>query len=254
MKRNDNDHQIDIFCPVKIIRIYPDGERTEEEDLVITEHPLRLVFGHRHLAEIVCTPRELRELVTGHLFTEGLIRSVEDIKELTINEDGTVAEVMPERDSMEPLLTNPLPSHSFTAEDIFSAIEHFSAGSSIHNRTWGTHRCMLVGKQGEILVSCEDISRHNALDKAIGSALIQRLPLGDLAMFTSGRVPLDMMSKVIFAGIPLLISKSVPTVQAIELAERYGMTLITSAWPDNFRLVTGYIRRDKPGSGTGGFS
>ena len=68
----------------------------------------------------------------------------------------------------------------------------------------------------------EDIGRHNALDKCIGYALLKQLELSECILFTTGRVPTDMVQKVIAAGIPVLASKAVPTDQAIELAKSTG--------------------------------
>ena len=67
--------------------------------------------------------------------------------------------------------------------------------------------------------------RHNALDKAVGCAVLAGLPLAECVLYTSGRVPLDMVRKAIRAGVPALVSKSMPTVQSLELAEEYGLKL-----------------------------
>lgn len=82
----------------------------------------------------------------------------------------------------------------------------------------------------------EDIGRHNALDKCIGYALLEQLDLSECILFTTGRVPTDMVQKVIAAGIPVLASKAVPTDQAIELAKKYHLNLICRAWPDRMEI------------------
>ena len=75
-------------------------------------------------------------------------------------------------------------------------------------------------------VSCEDIGRHNALDKAVGSMLLAGVPLSECVLYTSGRVPMDMVRKAIRAGVPALVSKTMPTVQSLELAQEYGLQLL----------------------------
>ena len=62
-------------------------------------------------------------------------------------------------------------------------------------------------------------------DKAVGCALTEGVPLAECVLFTSGRVPVDMVRKAIRAGVPALVSKSMPTVQSLELAEEYGLKL-----------------------------
>ena len=80
--------------------------------------------------------------------------------------------------------------------------------------------------KGEIVFACEDLGRHNALDKAVGCAVLAGLPLAECVLYTSGRVPLDMVRKAIRAGVPVLVSKSMPTVQSAELAAEYGLQLV----------------------------
>ena len=81
-------------------------------------------------------------------------------------------------------------------------------------------------RDGKILYQCEDLGRHNALDKAVGCALAEGVQLGQCVLYTSGRVPVDMVRKAIRAGVPALVSKTMPTVQSLELAEAYGLKLL----------------------------
>ena len=95
----------------------------------------------------------------------------------------------------------------------------------IYRATRAVHSCFLL-RAGRILYQCEDLGRHNALDKAIGCALADGVPLGECVLYTSGRVPVDMVRKAIRAGVPALVSKTMPTVQSVELAEEYGLRLL----------------------------
>lgn len=65
----------------------------------------------------------------------------------------------------------------------------------------------------------EDIGRHNALDKVLGWALEQGIPLGECIVYTSGRIPVDMVLKVIRAGVPVFASKAMPTAESVALAK-----------------------------------
>ena len=113
----------------------------------------------------------------------------------------------------------------------------------LHAATWATHSCFLA-RNGEILFSCEDIGRHNAMDKAIGYALRNGIPLSECMVYSSGRIPTDMAKKAIRAAIPVLISKAAPTRQAIALAHTYGLTLICAARRDSMRQYTGFYACD----------
>jgi len=108
-------------------------------------------------------------------------------------------------------------------EERLTAAMH--AGLPLYRATRAVHSCFVLHK-GEIVFACEDLGRHNALDKAVGCAVLAGLPLAECVLYTSGRVPLDMVRKAIRAGVPVLVSKSMPTVQSAELAAEYGLQLV----------------------------
>ena len=89
-----------------------------------------------------------------------------------------------------------------------------------------------------MLSSFEDIGRHNALDKAVGYMYLNNILPSESAVYLTGRIPIDMVRKCIAAKIPLVITKSVPTSEAVEMAEKYGITLVCRAWPDSFEIYT----------------
>lgn len=111
------------------------------------------------------------------------------------------------------------------ADWIYALSKRFEEGMPLHSQTGATHSCFLM-QEGKILFTCEDIGRHNALDKAIGYALRQEIDPKKCIAFSSGRIPTDMAMKAIQAGIPILASKASVSDAAIELAEEYGLTLL----------------------------
>ena len=127
---------------------------------------------------------------------------------------------------------------SWKASQIFDLADRFHAGMPLHGQTFATHSCFLA-KDGALLFQCEDIGRHNALDKAIGYALRHEIPLTECMVYSSGRIPTDMAMKAIRAGIPILSSKASPTAEAIELAKEYGLTLVCAARRDRMKLFAG---------------
>ena len=127
---------------------------------------------------------------------------------------------------------------SWRAEQVFDLADRFHAGMPLHGQTWATHSCFLA-KDGQLLFQCEDIGRHNALDKAIGYALRHGISLSRCMVYSSGRIPTDMAMKAIRAGIPILASKASPTAEAIALAKEYGLTLVCAARRDRMKLFAG---------------
>lgn len=235
------------------------GESTSEEIPVISEHLLTVIINEHPAYRMVCTKEHLKELVVGRLLTEGLIRDAEEILKLYFCKYENEASVFltPDLKWEELLRTEPtccagnkvlaaplrknllkkLPDHKFSPDEVFALTDEFKKDAGLHDRTGGSHICILA-VNGRTEFVCEDIGRHNAVDKAVGHALLQQIPREECMLFTSGRVPVDMVEKVIAAGIPVLISKSVPTLESAELAKDYGLTLICKAWPDRYAQIT----------------
>ena len=248
--------------------------KTEEE--IICERELEVSVNGTPAFRLTCTPEHLTELVLGRLYTERIIRSSDEVERLFICGEGNIAEVILREDiplrpfsGSEPTcctgnrqlveradtadisarISNKsgsasdnssslsLPTAEPRPEDVFRLAEKFREDGALHRNTSGTHSCYIRLGDGRIL-SFEDIGRHNAIDKAIGFALLNDIPLSECLLYTSGRVPVDMVQKVISAGIPVLVSKAVPTAESVELAQQYGLTLICRAYPDQFEIYS----------------
>jgi len=90
----------------------------------------------------------------------------------------------------------------------------------------GVHAAALFTPEGELAILCEDVGRHNAVDKAIGWCLLRGVPLSDKLLLCSGRLSYEMVTKAIRAGLPIIASVSAPTALAVSIAESLNLTLI----------------------------
>lgn len=222
-----------------------DGTCHDRESLVVREHALSVFAGGTLAFQCVCTRTALRELVVGRLFTEGMITSVDQIEEIHFSEYENNAEIILKDETnfftknRKEHLSKLIPGAGIRRDWIFALAREFSRETKLHHATQGTHSCLL-GRKGAVLFTCEDIGRHNAVDKAVGYALINKISLGECILFSSGRVPTDMVEKVAASGIPVLMSKAVPTAESIALADAYGLTLICRAWPEQCEIFTDY--------------
>lgn len=98
---------------------------------------------------------------------------------------------------------------------------------ALFSRTGGLHGAGLFDRSGTGLAVREDIGRHNAVDKLVGwAALDRRLPLRDVALVVSGRLGFEIVQKAAMAGISHLVAVSAPSSLAIELAQRTGITVV----------------------------
>ncbi|OPX39959.1 MAG: hypothetical protein B1H13_08550 [Desulfobacteraceae bacterium 4484_190.3] len=100
-------------------------------------------------------------------------------------------------------------------------------------RTGGAHAAMLLDRKAAPVLFSEDMGRHNALDKVIGAALLQHIPMDDKILVSSGRASLEMILKTARAGIPLFVAMSRPTSKAVEAAKVYNVTLVDLAKGSN---------------------
>ena len=212
------------------------------------EHAAALYVNKQPAFRVVCTPELLPQLALGRLLTEGWITSAQEVEQLAVCAEGLKVRIS---------LNHPLTARSAAAQEVSSCCTDnitlgspvelqplhtvpqmelqsewldtlaaaMSAGLPLYRATHAVHSCLVL-RQGGILFACEDIGRHNALDKAVGEMLLQGVPLAECVLYTSGRVPVDMVRKAIRAGVPALVSKSMPTVQSLELAQEYGLQLV----------------------------
>lgn len=223
------------------------------EATVAVEHFMDVYVNDLLTMKLVCSPCALPELVLGRLYSEGMITSLADVTQLYLCQYGSRARVTLNRqpqaarqeDFVETTGTcctgnhvlndvfrtgeapKPVVPIAWEPEWFYCAASLIREGTELFNATHGVHSCYLI-RMGEILLFREDLGRHNALDKVLGAALMQGIDLTECALFSSGRLPTDMIAKAIRAGIPMLASKAAPTAQGIALAQSYALTLITS--------------------------
>ena len=228
-----------------------DGEVSKQTELIIVEHLIDVYVDEILTMKLTCTPQYLSELVLGRLLTEGMIVRPEDVESIYICEHGKMAWVLlknemrssPLKEYAETVPTcctgnrilndyfmtdqapEPVKPIAWTPEEMLQLKEAFQNKTPLYDATHSAHSAFLM-TDGKLVFRCEDIGRHNALDKAIGYAMRTGYDLHRSIVYTSGRVPTDMAMKAIRARIPILVCQKPPTREAVMLAEEYGLTLL----------------------------
>lgn len=109
---------------------------------------------------------------------------------------------------------------------LFGLSRDMREAQRVHKRVGGVHAAALYDTEGELVVLCEDVGRHNAVDKVIGHCLLRDVPLSDKLLLCSGRLSYEMVTKAIRMDIPALASMSSPTSLAVQIAKEFNLTMI----------------------------
>jgi FdhD protein len=259
---------------VEVLRL--DGNaRAKKHDDVVGEEPLeiRLSAGGatRTLAVTMRTAGNDFELAAGFVYAEGIVRSRDEIAELTYCLDATVdpdqrynivsIELRPsarlpdlarferhftmnsscgvcgraQLDSLHELGATPIDDAVRIApQTLYALPDRMRAAQRVFAATGGLHAAALFDERGETIAVREDVGRHNAVDKLIGWSLLQaRLPLRHCVLMVSGRTSYEILQKSLMARIPIVCSVSAPSSLAVDLAREFNVTL------------TGFVRGDR---------
>ncbi|MCK9581590.1 MAG: formate dehydrogenase accessory sulfurtransferase FdhD [Methanoregula sp.] len=230
-----------MFKKIPCIKV--DGG-TAKRDLheVIEEVPLALFINGRHAMTAMMSPVQLEEFVTGYLYTEQIIKDIDEIESIKIEKNRmsvitkNLFKVLgPKKTilsgcggSTSYIDTEKLPKiksdYSITTANIWNSVKAV-LNSELHVTTGGIHIVALLDGEKIITVS-EDIGRHNALDRVIGFALRNKIDLSRTYVIVSGRISSEMVRKCLIADIPIIVSRGATTTLAVETAEKTCLTVV----------------------------
>jgi FdhD protein len=254
----------------KIIRRRQDGTLEYLPDDLTIEEPLEIRIGRKTLATTMRTPGRDDELAAGFLLSEGIVRAPdavekfsrpvgarnrENIMSVHLREGvkarlrsterfGTISSscgicgkesIAAIRHYFPPIEF--LRNVRVTADVLLSLPPQLREAQSDFARTGGIHAAGLFGLNGQVRIVREDIGRHNAVDKVIGRAFLDReLPLANCVLLVSGRASFEIMQKALSAGIPIVASVSAPSTLAVKFARECNQTLVGFLRPPSFNI------------------
>jgi len=235
---------------VTISRLTEAG-KSRADDVVVRELPLTIVLNNEELVTLLCSPKNLDYLAIGFLSSEGLLKTKDEIKKITVDERRGIVRVETGEENkgagelvFKRLITSGCgrgasfysaadvvgqvkvkSQASIAANEVFELVRDFQHRSQIFKTTGGVHSAALCDAKS-ILVFSEDIGRHNAIDRIFGECIVKDIPTDGRIIVTSGRVSSEILLKVVKRNIPLLISRSAPTDLGVKLANDLDVTLI----------------------------
>ncbi len=250
-----------MIAPQKAIH-YAKYEFKKWESLdaeTIVETPVSLTVNGQVWLTFMCTPLNLEAMAVGFLYNEGIIEAMNEVEDVRVCEHGDNVDVWLNHSVEQPTswrrtsgCTGGITAVDalarvdvsfdgnqprFAPEAIGHLIEQLFEAQSLYRETGGVHTSALSDGE-KIVVVAEDIGRHNTLDKISGLCLMNDIAPETKVLITTGRISSEMLQKAARMNAPILISRTSPSSLSIEMAERYGITLIGYARTHQFNVYT----------------
>ena len=221
------------------------------DDILIREIKLEIWLNGTRLGAVMCTPVDQEALAVGYLMSEGIIDRIEDITEMTLLNDGMRIEITAKADGQrierldseavvisgcgKSMTANIDPAqidakvmqddYTIPASLLSQQMAAFYTQCPLYEETGCVHTAKLYIDAGHAYIA-EDIAQHNTIDKVIGKALLDSAELSRAFLMVSGRLSSEMVAKAVMHQIPILASRTASTCLGLQIAEKFGLTLV----------------------------
>jgi len=229
------------------------GKAQKKKDYVAEEKPLDILVDKKHYGTIFCSPSNLKELALGHLLSEGILKSVEEIEELRLSlSKATCKVILKTNVDIEKRLTfsklssrvirsacgetspyqlsfrHPKIRSNLTvqAKTIFDCVNRLNSNAMIFRRTGGVHVAAIYDKEGKEKTLTEDVGRHNAVDKVIGAGVLKQIDFDRCFLALSGRLTSDIVLKAAMMHLPIVASLAAAIDSGVAVANEAHLTLV----------------------------
>ena len=245
---------------------FEDGVRSDADDIVAVEEPLEIRVGEKPVSVTLRTPGEDFDLAAGFLFSESILASPADVESIrhwgspNVVRVGVREEVKLDlgrlqrhfystsscgvcgKVSIDALRVQvaPIASDARMRADVIASLpEKLRAEQQAFEATGGIHAAGIFTTGGELLRVREDVGRHNAVDKVIGSFFREDVSLADRVLVVSGRTSFEIVQKALVARVAILAAVGAPSSLAIELAAELNLTLLGFVRDGRFNVYSG---------------
>lgn len=219
---------------------YKNGKITDVTENVVKDSTITLTINDKIKRSLSAIEDSLKEFAVGYLFNENMVKTLEDIEKIEIDGNKINVEIndtllktketvlcsdsaggwRSKINNIEPVTSN----FQVKSDELIDRIEELKNNAQIWQATGGTHVAGIVYKDNFIVK--EDVSRHVAVDKVIGYGILHDYDLSNCYVIYSGRMPADMVIKIVRAGIPVLASNAAPAYSGCETAKKGNVTLV----------------------------
>lgn len=240
-----------MFKSVSATRVENEVSRVEEK--IVIDEEIELIINDSVSRRFSISPNSLKEFAIGYLLGEGLVGSVDNITNITIEDKTIKATIdMADFDIRKELVVGSdcfggwrakiefvgevESDYTVTKEKIFESFDNLKEKAKVWQETGGTHIAGLAC--GDKFIAVEDVSRHVAVDKVIGAGALAKYDFSQSFIVYSGRMPADMMIKVARVGIPIIASNAAPTSSGVSVAEEARVTMLGFVRGKRFNIYT----------------
>ena len=247
------------------VTVWPESE--VHDDFIAEEVAIAISYNGISHVVMMATPTDLKHFALGFSFSEGIIETLDDVFDLTIQETDAGIEVdleislrrfnqlknrkrqlsgktgcgicgIESLQMMERNFSNIHCEDTFSHRAIQRTVNFLDSQQTLQELTGATHAAAWCDSEGNILHIAEDVGRHNALDKLVGVLLEKEIDTCTGFVFISSRVSYEMAQKTIAIGAPLLVGASAPTSLALSEADKYGLCIVGFARPGRQVIYT----------------
>lgn len=236
---------------VEALKVQEDA--TPITEIIVCDENIELIINKQVSRNFSISPTNLKEFAVGYLLGEGLAGTVDDITEVDvqgkkINIKIDVADFNIKKELVMgsdcsggwrrkiEMVDKVESDFQVPKESIFDAFIKLKESAKTWQKTGGTHVAGMVYEDN--FISVEDISRHVAVDKLIGTVSLKKYDLSRSFLVYSGRMPADMIIKIVRVGIPIIASNAAPTSSGVTVARESGVTMIGFARGDRFNIYS----------------
>ncbi|MEM3700720.1 MAG: formate dehydrogenase accessory sulfurtransferase FdhD [Candidatus Bathyarchaeia archaeon] len=242
-------------------------EANKVKDYVAEEKPLHIFINKTHHATILCSPSNLKELAIGNLLSEGILKFLEEIEEVNLKNETCHVKIKSNIDVEKRLKLSQHFSRIITsacgspfaypfsrkipkinsnlkvkAETILNSVKNLNFIAETFRKTGGVHVAAIYKSDGELAAFAEDVGRHNAVDKVIGTAALNKIDFSTCFLALSGRLTGDMVLKAARVGLPIIASLAAALDFGVAIAKDLGLTLIGFVRGNRMNIYTGAER------------
>ena len=240
-----------MYKQVNAIRF--EGNPSEVMESVVNDEEIVININNSISRTFSISPNALREFTVGYLLGEGLISSVDNIANISIDDKRIETEVdLADFDIRKELVVGSdcfggwrtkiefvgkvESDYIISKEVLIEAFDKLKEEAKVWKATGGTHVAGLVC--GDNFIAIEDVSRHVAVDKVIGAGALENYDFSRSFLVYSGRMPADMLIKIARVGIPIIASNAAPTSSGVSVAEQAKVTMIGFVRGKRFNIYT----------------